>query len=61
MKPVSADEVDRMLDTIEREGVNLTTWEEQFVEDMLAKRARHSTLTEAQAAVVERIYVDRTP
>ncbi len=52
---------DLWLDTIERDGVNLTVFEEGFIESMLLKRANRWRLSEKEAAILERIYAERTP
>lgn len=41
--------------------MNLTPWEESFMEDMIAQAARGREFTEKQAEIIERIYADRTP
>lgn len=45
-------------------AVNLTSWEETFIESMLDKISRYgddSTFTPPQAEQIERIYSERTP
>lgn len=53
---------EQWLEEIELHGVNLTAWEEEFIEN-LADRFRRGwdTLTERQAEILERIYSERTP
>ena len=51
---------DKWLETIAREGVNLTTWEEDFVESMQDRRSLGRQLTENMAKTLERIYAERT-
>jgi hypothetical protein len=49
------------LEAIERDGANLTSWEEEFVESIRDRFDRGwDTLTERQAEILERIYSDRT-
>ncbi len=52
---------DEWLDALERNGVNLTTWEEEFVADMRALRERDGMLSVRQAETLESIYAKRTP
>ena len=56
-----ASEWDHWIDTIKDQGVNLTIWEEEFIEHMDDLRGSGRTLTEKQSRIVERIYADRTP
>ena len=49
------------LDQIEDNGVNLSTWETDFIESLQAQRAAKHRLSEKQAAILERIYAERTP
>lgn len=49
------------LETIERDGRNLTTWEQEFVESLRERVDRGQTLSEKQAAILERIYAEKTP
>ena len=46
---------------IRADGVNLTKWEEDFVESVAGLLERRGTLSERQAEILERIYADRTP
>lgn len=53
---------EQWLETIETEGLNLTTWELKFIEDMRDRFDRRQTaLTPSQAEQLERIYSERTP
>jgi hypothetical protein len=54
-------EWDRWLDAIISRGVNLTTWEEEFVESVERQRELGRMLSEKQAEILERIYSERTP
>ena len=50
------------LDAIESDGVNLSAWEQEFIENLRDRFERGwTTLTEKQAEILERIYCDRTP
>lgn len=52
------------IETIQRECVNLTTWEESFIEsmqDIVARYGDETEFTRAQATQIERIYAERTP
>lgn len=52
------------IDVIKTDGVNLTKWEEDFVqsiENQLEKnKQREQPLTERQAEILERIYAEKT-
>ena len=50
-----------MLEAIEHQGVNLTTWEEEFVESLRSQFNAGRELTEKQVETLERIYAERTP
>lgn len=52
---------DEWLERIEVDGVNLTAWEEEFVESIRARRETGRALTDSQAETLERIYSARTP
>jgi len=61
-----AQDWDHWLDTILEKGVNLSSWETDFIESLEARRAgfldrRLVGLTEKQAEILERIYSARTP
>ena len=49
------------LDEVEQDGVNLTPWEESFIEDLRAWLDRRRPLTELQIDTLERIRSQRTP
>lgn len=49
------------LNAIEETGRGLTTWEEEFVEDMGELLERGRPLSERQADILERIYAEKTP
>ena len=55
------DEQIQRLDAIEREGVNLTSWEESFIASLRVQIDAGRSLTEKQAQQLERIYAERTP
>lgn len=48
------------LETIERMGVNLTPWEEDFIESLRAHLNAGKKLSERQVDILERIYAKRT-
>jgi hypothetical protein len=54
-------EWDRWLSVIADTAVNLTTWEEDFIESLQSQRAARRQLSEKQAEILERIYTERTP
>ena len=52
------------LEAIEIDGVNLTAWEEEFIEsiqDKIAKYGDDTNLSDRQIEVIERIYSQRVP
>ena len=49
------------LEDIERNGVNLTTWEEDFIESIRAQVDAGRPLSERQVEILESIYAKRTP
>lgn len=44
------------IDTIENEGKGLSLWEESFIADV----SRQTRWSEKQAAIIERIYAEKT-
>ena len=52
---------DDWLEQIKDNGVNLSTWEIDFIESLEGQRAAGRRLSEKQAAILERIYAERTP
>lgn len=55
------DRWDAWLAAIQTDGLNLTPWEDDFVESLVQQREAGRRLTERQAEILERIYTDRTP
>jgi len=53
------------IDIIKTDGVNLSKWEEDFVESLSdqleRKKNKDEPLSERQAEILERIYTERTP
>jgi hypothetical protein len=49
------------MDAIKQRGVNLTTWEEDFIESIDLQIEGGRVPSEKQAAIIERIYTDRVP
>jgi hypothetical protein len=47
-------------DSIEKDGVNLTAWEEDFVASLKKQFLRSGTLSDKQEDILERIYSERT-
>jgi hypothetical protein len=52
---------DHWIDKIADEGVNLTKWEQEFVESVDEQRTSGRRLSERQAEILERIYSEKTP
>lgn len=56
-------DTDKHLDwlaTLEEEGVNLTAWEQDFIESIVERLGRGQALSENQAERLEEIYAKRT-
>lgn len=49
------------LDAINQRGVNLTSWEEEFIESVTMQVAKGRPITDKQFAIIERIYTKRVP
>jgi len=58
--PLEDPRWDDWIEAIEREGVNLTVWETDFIESIRLQREAGRLLSPAQAEVLERIYATRT-
>ena len=52
---------DEWIDTIDEIGVNLTKWEDDFVQSLKERRDKGWKLSERQAEILERIFVEKTP
>jgi hypothetical protein len=52
---------DFWLSEIHENGVNLTTWEADFVESIVSQRERGRKLSDKQVEILERIYAEKTP
>lgn len=62
--PHSIEQLVEWIDIIARHGVNLTTWEEQFIESQQSRVEMYGDrviFSFAQAEHIERIYTDRVP
>ena len=46
--------------SIEETGVNLTKWEQDFVESVKEQFEKKGSLSEKQQEILERIYADKT-
>ena len=51
----------RQLDAVETRGVNLTTWETNFIARIAPKLRRGDWITQGEAYKLEQIYANRTP
>ena len=51
----------RWLAHIQAVGVNLTTWEESFIERIDQKMEQGLSLSGREAEILEQIYAERTP
>jgi hypothetical protein len=49
------------LDAVESDGVNLSTWETDFIESLRRQVDAGRTLSEKQGEILERIYAEKTP
>ena len=52
---------DGWIEAIRTDGMNLTSWEQDFVDLVEDQRAEGRRLSERQAEILERIYCERTP
>jgi hypothetical protein len=52
---------DHWLEVIQFDGVNLSKWEEDFIDSLVVQREEGRRLSDRQAQILERIYSDRTP
>lgn len=52
---------DGWIKKIQEDEVNLTPWEEEFVEDLRVKRLSYYKLSKKQIHILEQIYANRTP
>lgn len=58
--PWTREDQDIALETIERQGVNLTPWEEGFIESIRDQLTAGRELSPKQADTLEAIYAKRT-
>jgi hypothetical protein len=49
------------LDAVESDGVNLSTWEIDFVQSLRRQMDAGRRLSEKQAEILERIFAEKTP
>lgn len=49
------------LDKIKYEGINLTKWEEDFVDSVAEQFSKYKRISDKQENILERIYAERTP
>lgn len=49
------------LERIQTDGINLTAWEEEFIESVGDQVAAGRTLSRGQGEIIERIYTARVP
>jgi len=49
------------IEIIETEGKNLSKWEQDFIQSLRDRIDTGRSLSEKQAAILERIYADKTP
>lgn len=49
------------IETINKEGKNLSSWEEEFMESLTEKFENRGWISEKQEEVLERIYSEKTP
>ena len=55
------DTLKRFIVELQEDGVNLSKWEEDFVENVREKLARYGSLSVRQVEILDRIYAERTP
>lgn len=61
MSDADRDQWSDWLDALERDGVNLSTWETDFAESIRVQLSLGRRLSEKQAEILERIYAEKTP
>jgi hypothetical protein len=61
MSDPDLDQCDDWLTACEQDGVNLSTWEQDFIESLRTQRQSGRRLSEKQAEILERIYAEKTP
>lgn len=59
-RPASQPDYEWWLEMIHLHGVNLSPWEEDFIESVSDQVKAGRPLSEKQIAIVERIYAERT-
>jgi hypothetical protein len=57
----SGPDWDKWIEAILTDGVNLSTWETDFVESIEIQRKSGRQLSDKQAEILERIYAEKTP
>ena len=53
-------EITTWIDDVNTLGVNLTPWEQEFMESITDQWERTGTLSDRQQEILERIYTERT-
>ena len=51
----------RFIETIQEDGVNVTKWEEDFLESVAEQLELRGSLSEKQIEILDRIYAEKTP
>jgi len=49
------------IDTINEEAINLSKWEQDFMESVTEQFERKGSVSDKQEEIIERIYADKTP
>ena len=58
---IDREQIEKWLDAINTDAVNLTAWEIDFVESMTDRLGNGYSFSERQAEIIERIFSQRTP
>ena len=53
--------IEHWIRTINESGVNLTKWEEDFVDSVGEQFSKYRRISDKQEDILERIYAERTP
>lgn len=53
--------IEYWINTINDEGINLSKWEQDFMESITEQWERRRSVSDKQEEIIERIYADKTP
>lgn len=55
------EQLKRFVSELQEAGLELSKWEEGFLESVADKLSKNWTLSERQIEILERLYADKTP